>query len=355
MLFSFDDFNYSLTVDKHELVIKEAMTLTFSLKQKSAKEVMGFDFSIPADDAYIIEAIKSEESKDTRGRIHIKSVYMLYPLKAGKFSITPHLVIKKASKEEVKKFVTGSADELMYLRTRNHDISLGAIDISVKALERDVALVGDYKLSYTIDKKEMDEGEQVNIVYTISGKGYKPQISHLLKDSSDMDIFMDREVFDRKSFHKVVFHYAISGYADFTIPKVSILAYNPDKAKYYTLSSADMHIKVQKNREEKPIMIEEKEQIEWQAYLNYFLLFLAGYMLQKLLKNVPKKPLSKEEVFVLSIKKSKSAKGLLKLLLAEDIKSFKTEIEKLERAIYHDSTYALPKLKADILKRYEKR
>lgn len=351
-LFSFDDFDYALDVDKRELVMKEAMTLTFSLSQKNTIDVMNFDFIIPPSDVYHVELIEDEESKDSKGRVHMHSKYLLYPLKVGNFSLKPHLIIKKASKEELKKFVTGSADELMYLRTRNQDIVLDSIDISVKVLERNVTLVGDYTLSYTIDKQKIAKAEQVNVVYTLSGRGYKPELRALLDMPADVDAFMDREVYDKNIFHKVIFNYALGGSSDFVIPKISLLAYNPKSAEYYTLSAPKREIKVEIEREQHPIMIEKNAEIDWWRYLNYLLLFVAGYLTQKSLKYLPRSSLCKEEVFIQSVKRQKSAKGMLKLLLVEDSNTFKTEIEKLEGMIYHDSDYSLAALKDEFLKRY---
>ena len=334
-------------------MIKEAMMLDFTLNQKSEKEVISFDLSIPVNDAYSIELVESKESIDTKGRIHIKSLYVLYPLKEGSFTIIPHLIIKKASKEELKTFVTGSADELMYLRTRNKDIILDSIAMHATGFDSNVTLVGDYTLSYTVDKREVAAGEQVNVVYTISGKGYKPQIVQLIKDSSTIDIFMDKEIFHKNVFHKVVFHYAISGNEDFEIPHISLLAYNPSDRVYYTLSSPNITIAVDKSNSATAIMIDKKEFFDWKMYSKYLLFFLIGYMMQKLLHYIPKKRVYDKEIFRQNIKKTNSEKGLLKLLLSEDAKLFKNEIEKIEEVIYHDRTYKFSALQDEILKRYD--
>lgn len=351
-MYGFDDFSYTLDVDKHTAVVKEGVSLKLHIRQNNTKDVLSFDFVIPPSAMYQVKLLDTQESKDAKGRVAIHASYLLYPLKAGDITIIPHLIVKKASKEELKKFVTGSADELMYLRTRNKDIRLDRIEIAVKKLDKQVDLIGEYTLDFTIDKQEIDVAEQVNLIYTLSGNGYKPLLASLLDSNISADIFLDKSSFDKRTFHKDIFSYALKSKEDFVIPAIALLAYSPQKKSYYTLYHAPLAIKVHPSaHEHSAIMIGEENRIDWLKYLDYLLLFIAGFAVQKLLVHVSFRALNKREAFVNQVKMSKNPKDLLKFLLSEDVKMFKSEIKVLEGMLYHDRKVSLAEIKKAILLR----
>jgi hypothetical protein len=352
-LHGYSDFIYNLDISSKSVMEKEAVIIDVKLKQKNAQDVIHFDFTFPESDRYKIKLLQSDESEDLKGRSLIRSKYVLYPLKDGKLEIKPQLIVKKASKEELKKFVTGSADELMYMQTRNKNIDLKPFNIDVRKLDDDVVLVGDYELKYKIDKKIINSSEQVNITYILSGKGYEVDFHTILKEIPNVDLFINREVVDRKLSHSYKYMYAIYAENDFIIPEVSLVGYNPKTAKKYLLKAPPINIKVEKKSltEDKNLKSADNS-FEWKRYLNYFLLFLSGFLVQKLLKLLPKRELSENEKFIFSVKRAKTAKELLKILMLQDSSKFKPYIEKLEQSIYQDRSISLSSLKSDIIKRF---
>jgi len=347
-VFSFDGFEYTLDVSKNDVVTHEPIILSLEIKQKRSKDVIEFDFSIPAS-----ESIRMELLESIKGRNNLKSRYLLYPLKVGDIEINPVLTVKRASKEELKKFVTGSADELRYLQTRNKTFNLKTFKIHVSSVDKDVVLIGDYNLSYHIDKRKLHSQEQVNLQYILNGEGYEPSIESLLGEVENADIFVDKEVSSSKLSHKIVFRYALHSNQDFIIPEVRIEGYNPTIKKRYTLKIPAMKILVAKSNEKALVVKEENFKFEWQQYLNYLLLFLTGYFTQKILENFRKKSLNNKENFIKKIEKSQSAKELLKVLLVHGTSEYQNELNHLELVCYYGRDIPLSKMKADILARYK--
>ncbi len=352
MLFSFEDFEYTLDVSNQDIMLHEAVIISLEVREKKSKDVLEFDFFLPESDGFKMQLMKSTEHKDSQGRTYVKSRYLLYPLVVGDLKIKPSLTVKRVTLGELKKFVTGSADELRYLQTRNKTYNLPPFTLTVHGIEKDVMLVGNYKLTYHVDKKDILSNEQVNLEYILSGLGYKPAIKSILKKIKGVDIFEDKELFDNKLSHKIVFSYALESENDFVIPAVSIVAYNPKVKKRYVLKTPFIKIAV-KHVEDSQTPTDDGLGFvfSWQKYLNYMLLFIAGFITQKLLKNVWINAQSKEEDFVYKVKKAKSAKELLKILLAQKSRVYKNEINQLELVCYHDKNIALSKLKECILHR----
>ena len=351
-LFAYENFEYKIKLDSKEVAVKEAILISVELRQIDNHDVMRFDFDFDLSDKYELELLESQDSKDSKGRTFVKSEYLLYPLKSGNLKIRPHLTIKKASKEELKKFVTGSADELMYIQTRNKSIGLDEIDINVKDIDSDIELIGDYKLEYKIDHKSISSEEQVNIVYVLSGSGYKSMPDSLLYEFDNVNSFMEKEQFDKRLFHKTTYRYALGSDKDFVIPAVSIVCYNPKEKKRYVLQTSSIDIHVDNTTQKQINKNVHGYSFEWKKFLNYLLLFIFGYLLQYLLSKFTKNNLSEKEIFVKTVKRAKTSKELLKYLLSRDDSRFKKEVEELELMIYQEREFKLSSIKSSILERF---
>ena len=349
----FSDFTASLKFDKKEGVVTEAFILSIDLQQIKRNDVEAFDIMIPPSEDYQLNLLDTIESKDSYARTHLHARYLIYPLREGNISITPSVVVKKASKEELKKFVTGSADELNYLQTKDKKITLKRCDISVKCLDRNVSLVGNYKLHYTLDKKKISSGERVNATYEIIGEGFSPNFEKLFDFDPKITIFTDKQVIDKKLFHKVIFNYSLSAEEDFIIPALKLQAYNPKTKNYYTLKAPEIKVDVLMHDLVKKSQNLQDNKINFLPYMNYFLLFIFGFAIQKILMYYVKNKSHKEVDLLEKINKTKSAKELLQLLLVHKAVLFQKDIEKLEKILYHDSSYDFKKIKSELIWNYK--
>ena len=346
-LFAFEDFSYQLSTNRSKLIVNEPLVLTLTIDQKKANENMSFLFKLPPKNAYRYELLESKEKKDEKDRSHITSKYAIYPLIAGKIEIEPILIVKYASKEEVKKFVTGSADELTYLKTKDKLFKLKPFTIDVQHVKKETKLIGDYELSYTIDKTRVKSGEQINISYTLKGTGSKIEVDDLIGKIDGCEIFNDKQVYDNKLFHKVTYDYALIPQKSFTIPKVTLLAYSPTKRAYYTLSTPAVEVTVTNQTQNNALVLkdQEKSRFDLTKLLTLGLIFIAGYFSAKI---AGFKKLTPKEQFIRKMKKCRDAKELLRILISQE-GDFTEQIKKLEDMLYKGKNYKLSRIKRETI------
>ena len=346
-----EKFTYHIDISNHHPVVKEAVILTMEFNQTRAGKVIRFSFTLPKDKRYDTEFLEANENKDFKNRTHVIMKYAIFPKKAIKLNIPLKVTLQEASREELKKFVTGSADELMYLQTINKVYKLPAIELQVKPLPHETKIVGDYHLTFAIDHNQTTADKQINIAYTLSGRGYRPDIQSLLPPIDGVTAFLAKEQFHDKLFHKIVFHYALISNQNFTIPQIKIPAYSPKSNKRYLLSTEPVRILVH------PAIIQQSKtrslffRFKWSSlkqYFDYFLIFLAGflsYYIIRLTANRHKKSLSAEQLLLMRIKNARTDKEILQILIASKKPYLEEEIISLEKQIYEKTKTPLAKLK----------
>lgn len=352
------NFTYHINISNPHPVVKEAVILTMEFNQTRAGKVIRFSFALPKDQRYDTEFLEANENKDFKNRTRVIMKYAIFPKKAVDLKIPLRLTIQEASQEELKKFVTGSADELMYLQTTNEVCKLPAIELYVKPLPHKTKIVGDYRLGFAIDHNKTTADKQINVTYTLSGRGYRPDIPTLLPSVSGVTAFLAKEQFHDKLFHKVIFHYALISDQNFTIPQIKIPAYNPKKKSIYYLSAEAVPVVVlpAHNHTSKGTRlfpsVNRHTVIQW---IDYFLLFLAGFLsyitLQRIIEHYNKR-LPAEKKFIKKIKDTKNSRSLLQTLILSHETLFAKEIEELEKHIYHNRSLSISNLKKRIIYKF---
>ena len=355
---STDKFTYHIDISNHHPVVKEAVILTMKFNQIQPRKVIRFSFSPPKGNRYEIQFLEANENKDIKNRSHIVMKYIIFPKKATEITIPLQITLQEASQEELKKFVTGSADELMYLQTTNKVYTLPAITLHVKPLPRKTKIVGNYRLDFAIDRNQTTTDKQINVTYTLSGRGYRPDITNLLQPIHDVTTFLATERFHDKLFHKVIFHYALISDRNFTIPQIKLSAYNPKQQSIYTLSTKAVPVIIRpihnRNKIKTPFFPSINSQIV-KRLVDYFLLFLAGflsYMTIRHIKEQYNQSLPAEKKFLKKIKDTKNSKALLQTLILSHETLFTEEIAELEKHIYQKQSLSISNLKKRIIHKF---
>ncbi|RUM67382.1 MAG: hypothetical protein DSZ05_02750 [Sulfurospirillum sp.] len=347
-------FTYHIDISNQHPVVKEAVILTMEFNQTEIGKTVRFSFQPQKSDRYRMQFLEADDNRDFKGRSHIIMKYAIFPLQAAKIDIPLNITLQVASKEELKKFVTGSADELMYLRTENKSYPLPPLKLDVSPLPQGTEVVGDYRLDFTAENNQTGAGKQINVVYTLSGRGYRPDIATLLPPLKGVNTFLATEQFHDKLFHKIIFRYALLSDQNFTIPQVQIPAYSPKKRSQYLLATDKIQVAVyplSQTRSEKPSLL---LQINWRSvrtYADYLLIFLSGFLFYKLIYLIHKqykKDLSGTERFLHKVKDAKTAKALLQILIASRDPSFHEEIREIEKHIYQNSDISIREIKNKI-------
>ncbi len=354
LLHAVEDFAYSMHISNPRPVVKEAVILTLELNQTRTGNVMRFDFSLTDSDDYQAALLEEDETQDSENRTHIVIKYAIFPLRPKHLEIPLHVTVQQASPEELKKFVTGSADELTYLRTTDRSYPLPKIVLDVSPLPQKSKLVGDYHLDFSIDANRTEPNGQINLTYTLSGRGYRPDLESILPAIPDIESFLATEHFDNKLFHKTVYHYALIPQKSFTVPAVVITAYHPRRHALYRLEAPEAEVSVTPAKRSARKGTDLMMQIPWERFrelLNGMTVFAAGFLtfyIVRLYRTRRNTPRTRAEDLHRKIKDAKTYRDLLQILLSEDRVRYREEIATIESVLYHDGKASLSQLKRAI-------
>ncbi len=302
LLIASPDFSANLQVSNTRPVVKEAVLLKLYITLRNTKKFYRFQFQPSSTKEYRTLFLESFKTKSSNGNDEILFHVALFPLHQGK--ITPKLsfTAEETTQDEVKKFVTGSADELTDLRTKKQTIPLPPVTFNVAPLAKGTKLVGDFTLTQQLDKTTIKPNEQVNMLFTLAGRGYPPEISEML-NISKTQLYTDHETFHDKLFTKKIYRYALITDHNVTIPSIHMKAYNPANKRYYTLQTEPISIRVlsqkKQNKTSFPI-----DRINLKNTLNIIVFALAGILLAIFLplkhKNIhtnPRKMIARSKTF----------------------------------------------------------
>jgi hypothetical protein len=339
----------STHIDKNKILVNEYTILTITAKQKDKHSAMFFEFINPKIDSVKFKLLNKIEKKDKHQDTFVTFRYKLIVKKSGNIEIPLSLKVKQASFESVNSFNTGSADELESLKTKDTIIKLSPIKIEVKDLEKKVQLIGDFKLTYKIDKKNAKAYEPIYASYDIKGKGTHQDIKTFFYDLNDVDIFLDKR-------GELGFDYVFISDKNFTIPAIKISCYSPSKKRYYSLNIPKNKITITKSDQKK--LLDDTDSFpsssynlsEILVYFNALLIFIAGYLSShfNLFKRVQK--VQYRDDFKDKITECKNKKDLLKLLLSKNEKRYLPFIKELEECIYEGKKESLRSIKERLSK-----
>ncbi len=354
--------SYTLKANKTTAVIKEPVVITFQAKQKDHSDHMFFSLEPQKSKDYSIVLLNKKVDDNKYHDSSATFAYLLFPLREKDLHIHFNLIIKTASDKAIKQSYVDDHDDSIAISTYDTKVKMQALFIKINPLKHPVDLVGDFKLSKSIDKTEISQFENLNLHYLLIGKGYKAENLELLKNSDKTISLFARESTLQNRLTpegyslKKEYVYAITAKDDFIIPALKLQAYSPTKHIYYTLHTEKNSIKVTKidtatllDKEEFP----KREDIDVTLYKNILIaciIFFAGFLTAKMSENFSFK--HKEKKYI-DIENAKSSQDLILLLINKytnkDVAKF---INTLEMILYKKSSQSLEEVKKQILKEF---
>jgi len=359
-----EDFSYHLTATKSSLYVKEPLLINFEVKQTNPNIVLLFNFDLKKSQNYYFQRVGQEES-DKYHDISIKYTYIIYPLKAGEININFHLIKKITSDDKVAYSFSGDRDNVKGLVTTDFVINVPPLTLKVTPLPQGTQIVGDFSLKYKLPKKEAKPYEPLSFKIWINGIGYPPIIDDFFVKKHLFKLFKEipqnkKEVTKKGIKNAMIYPMALSHTKDFTLPKIQINVFNPLTKKSYLLTVPSHTMIIRK--EAKEILLDKVDspqpfQIDWRwitQFLEYLIVFVAGYFTHILLKwkkQTQKKTVMEVNPLKEKIIKTKEEKALLQLLISSQSKGFQEQIDRLEKAIYHQHPINFKQLKKEILEK----
>lgn len=246
------DLMLQLKPNKNSVYVGES--IRYDLYWYSAFQAKGFQMKeLPKFDGFIVKTIQSDTKvkvKTINGKKYLTNKeysFILTPIKPGKIKLP-----------EVKGDVYLTTGRGFFQQTETREISTGRLTLEVKPLPSppkeatEPILVGDYKLTTSIDKNELEVNDAITVRYKLSGNGNLNKISNMdiqfpsafealpptSKDNVKTDI---SGIHGFKTFEFVAIPRQ-SG--TFEIPSETIWAFNPKTKNYYNLKTDPIKIQV---------------------------------------------------------------------------------------------------------------
>ncbi len=355
MLYAQDDVAYSFHLSTTTPYRQEAVFLDVNISQLDHFKVMLFKFTLKNSKDYSFHQIGLEEREKYHDLRHEYS-YVVYPKKSGEVKIEFEMVKSLTDDDKVTYSISGDRDSVKRLEKEDIEVNLKPMLLNVKALPKGVTLVGDFKLTHTLDKQNTEAFDPINLKVKLKGRGYVEPFE-ILKESKSYRLFHQAPKV-KKFYTKdgtttdIEWEYAISAKESFTLPSIELKAFNPKSEKLYTLKVPEYMIKVDKVKEENlldsenvPKMSKPIDWAWWRWLFSYIFVFMAGFLMPRDLFR-RKKPTLKSDKDILAeqIRGAKSHKELLEILLAENSNNYSKAIEALELVLYKGKKISLSKI-----------
>jgi len=338
----------------------EGVVVEINLSQVDHDKVMLFTLHPPQNQHYALYQVAFQK----RERYHdIKHYYryLIYPKVDGPLSLSFMLTQSITDDDKVAYAISGDRDNVKGLIKEDVEIALKPIELQVKALPQGTDLVGNYQLYYRLDKNRTKAYEPVNLEVEIQGEGemeafeFIPLSENYHRFSSPPKV--ERSHSTQGTQSRIHWSYAFSAKENFELPEVTLQAFDPKQKRHYTLHFPAQRINV--DPVDQATLVDSKEYPQssstlwdeawWGWLFSYGMAFLAGYMTPRgfwrrwLVRSARlEDPLEQE------VRKAKTHRDLLKILLRANRKEDHRAVEALESVIYQANTLPLDQIKGMI-------
>jgi len=348
-----NDISYNFHISNKTPYQNEAIFLDVNISQEEHSTVMLFKLNLKKSSAYDFHQIGFKENDKYHDLKH-QYKYLVYPKQVGKVALEFEMIKSLTDDDKVAYAISGDRDNVKGLVKKDIVIDLKPLLLSVKALPKGVDLIGDYKLSYELDKTSTDAYDPVHLKVLLKGKGNISSLELLPKDEA---YYLFTQAPKVKLLHhskgttvNAEWDYAISAKESFVLPKVLLKAFNPQTNNSYELVIPSQAIEVKSVAVETLVDSEDmplrSKGFDWSWLgwlLSYVAVFVAGFLMPRdFFKRKIKEKVSSFEDEVTNVK---THRELLKLLLGRNDKRYDKAIGSLESVLYNGKKVSLVTIK----------
>lgn len=239
-----DLYDLTITTDKTEAFVGEAVEFSLKFKYKKDLELAGLDFEKPTFENFWVKELPTQKNQDNYTQyVEQELKYLLFPQKAG----TQKLGALKIGVKTYK----SSYGAGFYLSdpTQTTNVYSNKINLKVKALPDGVSLIGDFDIKATVDKTTVNQGDAVSYKLYISGRGNIDDLDEVKLNIAQTTIYdnpstkeynLENNLYGGK-YTKI---YSIVGQNDFTIPSIKLQYFDKKTQTIKTIETKSYDIKV---------------------------------------------------------------------------------------------------------------
>ncbi|WP_324171054.1 BatD family protein [Sulfurimonas sp.] len=344
------DFILILESSKKEVFVGEAFEVSLLLKQKKDAEAIDSKFTPPKLKGFWIKS----ESQPTRSQGKKYSItkitYKIAAQRDGQLKITS-AQMRIASRSHTRDSWGSWIPKIKWKTYFSNELN-----IYVKKLPSGASLVGDFSISASVDKTEINSNEAINLSLKVEGNGNLEDIKSFKPYIDEINIFDEKIVIkDNVLTQEIVF----VGENNFIIKPFTLKFFNPQTKQIQTISTQAINIKVKNSKIKEKLTIKKEEVKEKVIKINkkaisdywFILIFVVG-MASGALIMLLKSYKFKQKKQVVSVKEPKIL--LVKFLPFKNNEDVKNMMDILEKNIYEDAKIEVDKkLLKELIKRYD--
>lgn len=362
------DFSLELKSDKSSLYVGEPLKVTLLVKQKQSARALDSKFEEPTFKDFW-KKTQTKPKTYRNGLYNITEIdYVLAPQKVGSFEINPaklHIAVRDDRRDAWGQFFTSMKWKSYFSNS---------LKVDVKALPSDVDLIGSFKISLKVSKREVNANEATNATLVIEGSGnfedipsMKPNIFNIT--TYDEEPKVTEGVRGGKTVGRWSQKFAFVADSNFTIPAfklkyfdlqtkkireiktdaVDIVVHNSSLVPAYAPSNS---VKIERGANSNT-QVDEKQNRSNISYLLLVFVSLVSMLFGVLLAKLPYDKIFKKEAKSSKVS-HKDLKAVLALLFEhKDNAKVSIMIEKIEKKLYNGETVDIDtKELKELIKRY---
>ena len=245
-----------MVANKQRVFVGEPFLLSVFFNESKQVDLMKVEYQKPVLKDFFVKEVDGEKTYRKGGYLVHELRYLLTPKYEGNFTIEPARA-KIAERGRRKDDFFGTFFDTPIWS----QIVSNALSVEVKPSPEDTDLIGDLKLSETIDATEVKANKPVNLTIKISGEGNLEDFDGLKYEIDGVTIYSD----DAKTGSNLRGNQLISSYEkkfvfiadhDFTIPSKSFTLFNFKTGKIETLKTESHQITVKGGQAAAPAVIQ---------------------------------------------------------------------------------------------------
>jgi hypothetical protein len=277
-----DPFTLRIVANKTKIFVGEPLLVTVEYKEDESKDVIDRKYSPPTGDNLWLKT-QSEIETIKKDKYSFTSIsYVFTPQKAG--NITVDSASMKIGMRHTRKDSWGFFFESIKWK----NIISNQLDLEVLPLPKQEKLIGDFKISATVDKNEVESNEAVNLTIEIQGTGNvediqkfefktdnavlfteKPEVKNLIKNNEYLGTFKQK--------------IAIIPNKSLDIPSFELRYFDPNDSAIYSIKTEPIHITLKQSNKlyndkfyiEKAQDLNTSDDINQNNQVNFLFLILA--------------------------------------------------------------------------------
>lgn len=350
-----NNFDLSIKVSKKDLYVGEDTLLTLIFKYRKNSQILDSSLETPRFDNFWFKQLSSSKQYEEGSYIVQEIPFLLFPQKVGQ-------IIIPALKVNLQILDSNNTLSLFSNASKKLNIYSNSLSLDVKALPKDITLIGDFSISSSINKNKLKANEALSYQVKIEGYGNIDDLEDITFNIKNTTVFenkadVKKEFLAGKYYVSYTKTFSFLSNEDFVIPPYTLRYFdkNTKTIKEIKTKAFNVYVEKIKNKsilEKVTIIKKNKNQKTENLILEKAVFFFLGMMsvvlifcLYKLVTIKNKK--TTESSLYKKIKNASSKKLLLNSLAVYILKfplldEYIYQLEKCDENDYED-------IKKDIL------